>query len=231
MLSEKSPYVVTLLVALITWVANEYYQVTVSNGYIQIETARAEKDESNNWILTVQNLSERVTIRQVNLALRCAKAPCFLKPEGSDVYATGVHVAPLAVTYSSVYESAALSMMNLNMPPEASFKLEFQTLPGVDELQHLLVNFGDKNVVPVVSCSIGESFDCYFASNFLFVLTVFWGCACLILGFIMYDRHNGSRSGDSRPVEAPAAVLKSGTDETSSPDTSSVAAPSPQSKR
>ncbi|WP_422370271.1 hypothetical protein [Hoeflea sp.] len=230
MLSEKSPYVVTLLVALITWVANEYYQVTASNGYIQIETALIAENEPNNWRLTVQNLSERVTIREVNLALRCADSPCFRKPENSDVYARDVHVPPLAVTYDSVYEAAALSMMHLNMPPESSFKIEFQTRTGVNQLQPLLVNVGDINVVPVSSCSLGESFDCYFASNFLFVLAVFWVLACLVLGFVMFERHTEAGNGDPKPAGDPVTSTISGNSEIKASDTAGVAALPPQSK-
>lgn len=230
MLSEKSPYVVTLLVALITWVANEYYQVTASNGYIRIETARIAENEPNHWSLTVQNLSERVTIREVNLALRCAESPCFRKPENSGVYARDIHVPPLAVTYNSVYEAAALSMVNLNMPPESSFKIEFQTRPNVDQLQPLLVNLGDINVVPVGSCRIGESFDCYFASNFLFVLAVFWVLASLVLGFVMFERHTEAGNEGSGPAEDPVTATNSGNSEIKTSDTADVAAPPSQSK-
>ncbi|WP_420409562.1 hypothetical protein [Hoeflea sp.] len=227
MLSEKSPYVVTLLVALITWVANEYYQVTASNGYMRFEIARVGDTEGNVWNLTVQNLSERVTIRGVNLALRCASPPCFEKPQDSAAYAMDMHVPPLAVTYEPIYEAAALTMMAINMPPAASFGVEFQTRPGVDELQPLLFNSGAINVVPVEGCGLGESFDCYFASNFLLMLTVFWGFACLVLAFVMLERH-------SKAVEngmTTSGETSSATGEVEATDTAHAAIRSPQSRQ
>lgn len=184
MLSEKSPYVVTLLVALITWVATEYYEITSRTGFISIKTARLQTDSDFNWILEVKNLSKRVTIRKIDLSVQCDVQPCFTESaEGN--YAQDVHVPPLMVGFSKQYEAAVIGMTQLNMPPQSAFRVNFKTPENVDRVSSLLQNNSDINVTPVDGCGLKDSFDCFFAANFLGSMFFFWALATLTVFRLM----------------------------------------------
>jgi hypothetical protein len=138
MLSEKSPYVVTLLVALITWVATEYYEITSRAGFISIDTSKVESDDGHDWTLTVKNLSKWVTIRNIDLSVQCDEQPCF-KKRGNGGYAEDTHVPPLMVEFVRQYETASIGINQVNMPPKSAFRVRFTTSGNIDRVSSLML--------------------------------------------------------------------------------------------
>lgn len=201
MLSDKSPYVVTLLVALITWVATEYYQDARQAGFINIDL----KQENDVWTMRVTNLSPVVTIKELDLGVRCKDKVCFQK-SAQGQYAVDRLVEPHYVDFEKSYGPTRLEFLTMNIPPKASFEANFSTETGVSQVHPFIRNNGNTLVVAVDGCEATQSFECYFAANFLGSMFGFWILSSIVVFVLLLDRSvksqsaaTGSGGGSARP--------------------------------
>jgi hypothetical protein len=194
MFGTSAPYVITVLMSVITWVLSTYYEHISTTPYLRYETSENGRDASPPYVVyRFTNVSPKVRISDVTLGLDCpGDDECFGTP-GSDIntYAQMLKVPPWAMTEGILPNSLSIAQ-KIDLPAGTAF--EIRAVLRSRDVEPVLY-FQSKKEDQKIDLKLVRSWslDTILANNFLGIVSALWILCCVII-FISYKNANTSGS-------------------------------------
>ncbi|MER9564796.1 hypothetical protein [Mesorhizobium sp. M0571] len=210
MFTTSAPYVITVLVSVITWVLSTYYEEINTTPYLRYEIIEDGRDASPPYMVyRFTNASPKVRISDVTIGLDCPKSEaCFgAAGQSPETYAQMLKVPPWALP-EAIVPNAAIVTQKVDLPAGTAF--EVRVVLRSKDVKPLLYfqNEPGQKADPKL---IGKySLDQFVANNYLAIVAVLWVIACVLI-FIAYRvAAAAARSGNTeKPQTIHLKIIES----------------------
>ncbi|RUU06244.1 hypothetical protein EOD23_14290 [Mesorhizobium sp. USDA-HM6] len=206
MFATSAPYVVTILMSVITWVLSTHYQDISTTPYLRyevVEDGRTASPPSVTYRFT--NASPKVRISGVTIGLDCPTSEeCFGVPGSTpDASAQMLKVPPWAMS-DAIDPSPSIVQQKIDLPAGTAFEIKL-ILRTKDVKPFLYFQSTPDQKVDLKLIS-GRTLDEFVANNYLVIVTVLWILACGIIVFAYYRANSARRA--SEPDKPEVVHLK-----------------------
>jgi hypothetical protein len=181
MFSTSAPYVITVLMSVITWVLSTYYDNISTTPYLRyeiVEDGRNSTPPSMTYRFT--NASAKARISGVTIGIDCPEGKeCFGTPETpSDTYAQMLKVSPWAMP-DAIEPTSFIITQKIDLPAGTAFEIR-AILRSKDVRPFLYFQSPPDQKVDLKL--IGKhSLDEFVAGNYLAIVTTLWVIACIAI--------------------------------------------------
>ncbi|TPN86428.1 hypothetical protein FJ987_09705 [Mesorhizobium sp. CU2] len=197
MFATSAPYVVTILMSVITWVLSTYYQDISTTPYLRyevVEDGRTAQPPYETYRFT--NASPKVRISGVTIGLDCpGSEECFgVAGSPSDASAQMLKVPPWAMP-DAIEPSPSIVQQKIDLPAGTAFEIKL-VLRTKDVKPFLYFQSGPDQKVDlklITGCTLDE----IVANNYLAIVTTLWIIACAIIMLAYY------RATATKPTNTP----------------------------
>jgi hypothetical protein len=185
MFSTSAPYVVTVLMSVITWVLSTYYENIVTTPYLRYETTEDGRDASPPYVVyRFTNASPKVRISGVTIGLDCPTDKACFGATGTpvDAYAQMLKVPPWAMP-DAIEPTPTIVTQKIDLPAGTAFEIRV-VLMSKDIKPFLYFQSGPDQKADLKL--IGKySLDQFVANNYLAIVVILWVAACVVI-FVAY---------------------------------------------
>ncbi|WP_192181184.1 hypothetical protein [Mesorhizobium amorphae] len=208
MFASSAPYVVTILMSVITWVLSTYYEDISATPYLRYELKEDGRNASPPFVVyRFTNDSPKVRISDVTIGLDCPKSEeCFGSPGApAPTYAQMLKVPPWAMS-DAIEPTSLIITQKIDLPPGMAF--EIRAVLRSKEVKPFLYfqsNPDQKADLKLVGYS---TLDQFVANNYLGIVTVSWVVACIVIIAAYQNAATTAANAASNPEKPQTIHLK-----------------------
>jgi len=208
MFTNSAPYVVTILMSVITWVLSTYYENISTTPYLRYETREDGRNASPPFVVyRFTNDSPKVRISDVTIGLDCPKnEECFgVKGASIDTYAQMLKVPPWAMS-DAIEPTSLIITQKIDLPAGTAFEIR-AVLRSKDVRPFLYFQSNPEQKVDLKIVG-NYSLDQFVANNYLGIVAVSWLVACIVIIAVYQNGTTAPANAVGNPEKPQTIHLK-----------------------